>query len=162
MSLEDIAPGSTGSEQTDSSAEQSKTLIANVYSNRGESDPDAYRELDDWEVSDEDIQLAFNVTAGTRNGMVRNYLKGTPSGSHEEWYCEFQVALAHRIGQLQGLETLPDGREVEGAVPVMDLLSIHGEDIMDYLRENPRFIEELDSEELAELQQEKEPAEADD
>lgn len=163
MDMNSLRSGDRTEQQTNED-EQKKSLIANVYSNVGVKDPDPYKELDDWAVSSDDIQLAHNVTSG--GGLVRRNLKKlTASGSHEEWYTELQVALAHRIAQLTGQE-LPDGREVRGAVPVMEQVSISGDDIMDYLREHPEIIGELDTEELGQLNQQvqerQDTAEADD
>lgn len=162
MDMEELRSGPSTEQSDSSEGEQSKSLIANVYSNTGERDPDPYRNLTDWASTEEDIRLAYQVTAA--GGLVRRNLKRlTQSGSHEEWYTGLQVALAHRIAQLTDSE-LPDGREVEGAVPIMEHVSISGDDIMDYLREHPEVVSELDSEELAELsgEAEPEPAEADD
>lgn len=155
----------SGTVSTDE-AGQSKSLIANVYSSDGTDDPDSYKELDDWDVSEEDIALAHDVTAGSgASSLVRDALKkASASGSHEEWYTVMQIALAHRVAQRYGRDQLPDGREVRGAVPLMEHVSIEGSDIMDYLRAHPEYIGELDTEELAELRDEREaePAEADD
>lgn len=141
---------STATEPTETDGdEQRKSLISNVYSNNGMSDPDPYKKLGNWGVDEADISLAYQVTAG--GGLVRRNLKRiTPSGSHEEWYTEFQVALSHRIAQLTG-QDMPDGREVQGAVPVLDHLSIDASDVMEYLRANPQMINQLDTEELARL-----------
>lgn len=165
----DQLAGSGESDDAQPDSQQSKSLIGNVYSNRGVQDPDSYKELDDWDVSDDDIALAYDVTAGSgsNSSLVRDALKRlSSSGSHEEWYTEMQVALAHRIAGLLGREELPDGRETRGAVPVMEQVSIKGEDIMDYLQAHPEFIAELDTEKLAELKEtideRAEPAEADD
>lgn len=146
---------STTTQQTETDGdEQRKSLISNVYSNNGMSDPDPYKKLGNWGVDQQDIKLAYDVTAG--GGLVRRNLKRiTPSGSHEEWYTEFQVALAHRIAQLTG-EEMPDGRDVRGAVPVMEHLSIDASDIMEYLRANPQMVNQLDTEELARLADEQE------
>lgn len=163
MNMDDLRNGRSTESQDDSDAGQSKSLIANVYSSDGTSDPDSYKNLDDWAVSEEDISLAYEVTAA--GGLVRRNIKRlTQSGSHEEWYTQLQVALAHRIAQLTESE-LPNGQEVEGAVPVMEQVSITGEDIMGFLREHPEEISGLDSEELADIAQsnaEPAAAEADD
>lgn len=152
--MDELSQDST--DQTDSDENtQRKTLVANMYSNRGILDGDSYKELDDWGLDEDDISLSYNVTKA--NGLVRNTLKSlAPSGNHEEWYAELQVGLAHRIAQLKGRDELPDGREVEGAVPIMEQVSITGGDIMDYLREHPECIEDLDSAELAQLREEHE------
>ena len=163
MDMDNLRNGRSNDNEQSSGPEQHKSLIANVYSSRGAEDPDPYKQLTDWEVSDEDIQLAYDVTSG--GGLVRRNIKRlTASGSHEEWYTQLQVALAHRVAQLTDTQ-LPDGREVRGAVPVMEQVSITGDDIMDYLRAHPDEIDNLDSEELAEIaQSDAEPAaaEADD
>lgn len=163
MNMDNLRSGVSNDDDQSDGPEQSKSLIANVYSSDGSQDPDPYKILDDWAVSEEDIRLAYEVTAA--GGLVRRNIKRlTPSGSHEEWYTELQVAIAHRVAELTGAD-LPDGREVEGAVPVMEQVSIGGEEIMDYFREHPEEIENLDTQELAELSEsdaEPEPATADD
>lgn len=159
MSLDMNELGSPSTDESDSgAANQSKTLVANMYSSRGIQDPDSYKELDDWSMSDDDISLSYQVTKA--GGLVRNALKSlSASGNHEEWYADMQIALAHRIAELKGQDELPDGRDVEGAVPVMEQVSIGADEVMDFLREHPEEISDLDTSELAEL---REAAEDDD
>ena len=140
MDMGDLGPDSSGNDPEDNiddSDVQSKTLIANVYSNRGASDPEAYKELDDWEdVTDEDLAIAYDVTSD--NGYVRDNIKKiTSSGDHREWYTQLQVALAHYISGPGRLEEETFGNEVtvesEGAEPLLDLLAFEADHIVNYL-----------------------------
>jgi hypothetical protein len=108
-----------------SDADQKKSLIANVYSTDAD---DNYKDLSDWEDFDE---MAYHLTK--QDGLLRSTLKDiTPSGSHEEWYCQLQVKLGHYIGDIVERE-MPDGSEPEGAVPLLDFLAIDAGDILEYL-----------------------------
>jgi len=173
MNMDDLRNDGSSTD-TEQDVSQSKSLLYHVYSNRGIQDSDPYKELDDWECSDDEIRLAYQLGAGSAaDPIVRDKLATlTESGDREEWFTDLTVAMGHRIAQLIGRDTLHDGRDVKGAVPVMEQFSIQGGDIMDYLREHPEFITQLDTEELAELrdkaqteqdgEEEPAPAEADD
>lgn len=122
-------------EQDVSDVEQKKSLISNVYSTDAD---DNYKDLSDWEDFDE---MAYLVTK--QNGLLRDVLKDiTPSGTHEEWYCQFQVKLAHYIGDIVGRD-LPQNTEAEGPVPLLDFLAIDANDILTYMESDEEIAEEV-------------------
>ena len=161
--MSDLASGDS-SNDSEQDVSQSKSLVYHVYSNRGIQDPDPYKELDDWGCDGDDIELAYQLAAGSAaDPIVRDKLSTlTQSGDRDEWFTDLTVAMGHRIAQLIGRDTLHDGRDVEGAVPIMEQFSLNGGDLMDYLREHPEFISDLDTEELAELRDEVQAEQGDD
>lgn len=136
-SMKDLAQGANSEPDDSGTARQQKSLIANVYSTDRD---DNYKSLEGWDWFDE---TAYHVTKG--GGLLRRNLKRiTPSGSHEEWYTRFQLLLAHYVGELVD-ETLPNGDEPEGPVPLMEFLGFDADDIARYLQENPEMAEEIAS-----------------
>lgn len=130
--LKERLGNSSNDNQNNNDAEQSKSLIANTYSNRGSADPESYKELDDWELTDEEIQLAYDVTRG--GGVMRRAAKSmAASGSHEEWYSELQVKLANYVADILN-QDLPNGESPEGPIPLMEFLALDEQDIVEYLR----------------------------
>lgn len=158
---EALRQGNSPDSDDSTDASQSKSLIANTYSNDGESDPDSYKNIGDWGIDNDQIHLAYRVTKGSgtgTDGLMRDAAATlSSSGSHEEWYSQLQVKLAHYIGDIMEV-TLPTDVEPKGPVPLFEFLDFDGGDLMEFLRENPQYIEQLDSEELAELKSEYEEA----
>lgn len=136
-------------------AGQSKSLVANTYSSYGTDDPDPDKKIDNWGLSEDEVRLAWLVTKGSNNSGTEGFVRDAAatlasSSSHEEWYSQLQINLAHYIGDIMGV-SLPNGEEPEGPVPMMEQLDLDGSDLMEFFRENPEEIEHLDSEELRDL-----------
>jgi len=141
-------------QQEDSSGEgQSKTLIFHSYSNRGVEEPDPYKELDNWnQLDDEQLAIAYDVSSG--KGFVRDKVGMIPGyADREEWYNHFQIELAHFLADRLNRDQFGNDVtvEAEGPVGLMELFAFTGEDIMEYLRENPEPVLDFDSDELSEL-----------
>lgn len=149
-------------EEANAAESQSKTLVFHSYSNRGMTDPDPYKQLDDWEkLTDEEIDLAYEISSG--GGFVRTTLDDDLRGyeGREEWYNHFQIALAHYLSDIKGHETFSSQNvESEGAVPLMeDIFGFEARHFMSFFEENPEVVNQLDSERLAELAQQAEESE---
>lgn len=164
MGMKDLADKTSGVSESQTEEKQSKSLIANVYSNDGSSDPDSYKNLDDWELDQEDIHLAWRLVKGSDNkgteGMVRDTAAIlAPSGDHEEWFSELVIKLAHRIGELRE-DNLPDGQEPKGPTPIMEFLAIDADDVLQYIRDTSdhEMAEELFTQ-LSQAQEQMEQAE---
>lgn len=153
--------------------EQRKSLIANSYST---SLDDEYKDITGWGLDEDEIERAYKLNApqGGGSAAVQTALNGLFAGGHEEFYSRLQLALAHVFGRSQQIRELDEaGVEARGSVPVMQLLNIESSDAVDYFTAEDVDVEItaediaqiLDSnpevaEELQEVMQEAEPAEA--
>lgn len=168
-------------EPAESGEGQKKSLVANVYNNRGDSDPDPYKELD-WEMPDRGDELSveeamlvsyfFIAPRSDGSAVVQNTLDDYSEGGHEEWYATLQLKLAHIFGDVGVRIPEFEKRDIEpqGAPPMLEFLGIDADDIIDYLAQDPEMAEDVYSrlqeaadegdEETEETEQE--PAEADD
>lgn len=140
-----ISDDSSNDDSEQSTRDQSKSLIANTYSNRGRG-PNGYKSLDDWGLSDEEIEIAFGVTS-TQNGSgsVRNFVKGlVPSKDHEEFYSKLQLAIAHSISTGYKVNELEASSiDSRGSVPLMEMFHISAGDMVQYMKDNPQVAADL-------------------
>ena len=162
-------------EQTQTSS-QSKSLLANTYSNRGISG-DSYKDLSDWEtLTDDEIELAYLLTApnGRGSAVVQETLDDYGAG-YEEWFQRLVINLAHIFGEA-GVH-IPEFEERDtdprGATPMLDFFGVAEDDIIDYLAaaqagdvetdvDPMNVLERLQQAAEAADDEETEPAEADD
>lgn len=162
---------------------QNKSLVANVYNNNGQADPDPYKELD-WQmpsaIDELDVSEAmllsyyFVAPRSAGSAVVQNTLDDYSTGGHEEWYAELQLKLAHIFGDVGIRIPEFEEREIEprGATPMLDFLGIDGDDIVQYLQDAHvgEVDTDIDPEQVAsrlvggteEETEESEPQEADD
>lgn len=132
MGLDEAIPETEEEPETSGSEEQKKSLVANTYST---GEDDNYKNLDNWGMSESEIQLAYALCA-PRGGSaaVQRALNGLFPGGYEEFYSRFQIALGHVFGRSQNIpEFEQEGIEPQGSVPVMNLLNIEGDDIVEYV-----------------------------
>jgi len=179
----------TDEEPVQADEEQKKSLVANLYNNAGQDDPDPYKQLD-WEMPDrgeeltleEAMLVSYQFIAPRSDGsaIVQSTLNDYSEGGHEEWYATLQLKLAHIFGDVGVQIPEFERRDIEpqGAPPMLEFLGIDADDIIDYLSQNPEMAsdvyqrlqqaaedddseeEEAESDESEETEQE--PAEADD
>lgn len=168
MAFDDLSPEideSTSEETNANGEEQKKSLVANTYSRRGVGLPtdDRYKELEDWQLSDDEITLAYELNAPQGgSAVVQNFLDAFWAGGHEEFYSELQIAIAHMVAHHPNYTVREfDERDIEaqGAVPVMELFQIDTDDVASYLSENQDIAQEI-YEALREADFIQEPAEA--